>query len=131
MWTATITKSYKDKLYFNFTVDFFRDGILVDTVSFERNSNIESVKPLIKSRLDQYKRIDELDADALIGAVSFDKDESADEVKFNDFQKNLLIVKKSEKAIALGIIQEADESYQNALDFIRDNYQEEYLTLLG
>ncbi len=69
MWTTKIINIGKGAVSFDMVVEFYKDGVLVQTFTFVNIGDPDSIKARIQSQLNQYKRIDELDTTALLGDV--------------------------------------------------------------
>lgn len=113
MWTTKITSVTKQDLYFGMTVEFYKDGLLKHTFTFERVSDPNSIPQLIRDQLSQYQKIDVVNDVTLIGnidvavaiPITAPPTKEATDLQAYNQQRQLLVLAKQD--LDLGLLDKA------------------------
>lgn len=111
MWTTKIKNVFKQgDTQFAFTVDFYKDGNLFDSFNFQNVSDPDSIKTLIRNRLNQYMKIDQLnivegDIDVSLPVISLPTQHDLD---LAEFQRQKSLVVSAKQDLDLGVISQQD-----------------------
>ncbi len=129
MWTTKITSVLKNKLTLDYTVEFYKDGILRETFVFKNVSKPESIKRLIYDQLNQYKKLDETPIETGdVDLTVFDPKDpeevvlTPEQIAYNDYVTKFHTFRKLRLAIELGLITDTNQRYENLLKYLKTNF---------
>lgn len=136
MWTTEIVSINKHATTVDVLVAFKKDGVLVEEFLFKRVSNPDTLKTLIYNQLQQYKKVDNIVVDEVLGEVDLTSvtpvtpephvptQAEIDELAYSD---KIIALFQAKKAIELGVLQADDPRYVAALNYCTTNFKIAYL----
>lgn len=125
-WTVKIKDPVKHNATFDVTVEFYKDGTYFDEKEFPNISDPTTLKQLIGPAIKQYKMIDELDASKLVGDFDPTPDKAEEptptqaELDAAQFQKDLFLLQKLDRAVALKVITSTNSAYTAQLTKVKN-----------
>lgn len=111
MYKAKITSVSKNKTTLNYTVEFYKDDILIDTQTIHNIDPSSSIAPWASQQISMFEGIDSVDTSTLIGDVVLATNGSTQ----YEVEKQKLMASKVD--LDLGII--AQDEYNLQLNIVK------------
>lgn len=126
VFSARIESVQKNKISFNVTVEFDKDSVLFDTITFQNVNPLESVYEAIDNRIQMYIKVDETDTTGFIGDVVFTPEEVAEKADRKLWFEKYAKYVSALRAIENKILAEDDPDTATLLADLKSTYKPEY-----